>query len=412
MPVVKDLTPHCETQSESVSLADPSRLQSTRVSMMPVLFAIGAAAAAHTAFLSWLPSLVDAGRVGQESGDHDVHVPLLSAIFPLGGMLTAPLWGWLSDRCNFRALLILAVATLAIATALSGSTSLTFLYLLRLLAGVSFGAIVPLCLLVGKQAATGDADKARIFTILTASLFLGDFAGPLLAGASARLSPQMPLFSFGLGVGGVALALTFVRTPSHFWQVKQLSGSSTRNSNGFVLVLLGLTITGTAGLSAVHLSMALHRPAALLGREQIALMLSLCGLAMLGAQAIQAKTGWLVTRPATLAAAILILLGVALWLFTIAGSGLATAVAVFAAGWSAATLRLIGSFWISAPRDHSGVRLGVQHAVASVGQVAVPSATALLPIQWHPGVAWVIILACILLLFAVPLAWGRTERQT
>jgi hypothetical protein len=150
----------------------------------------------------------------------------------------------------------------------------------------------------------------------------------------------------------------------------------------------------------------------LLGREQIALMLSLCGLAMLGAQAIQAKTGWLVTRPATLAAAILILLGVALWLFTIAGSGLATAVAVFAAGWSAATLRLIGSFWISAPRDHSGVRLGVQHAVASVGQVAVPSATALLPGQWHPWVAWVIILACILLLFAVPLAWGRTERQT
>lgn len=380
--------------------------------MIPVLFAIAAAAAAHTAFLPWLPGLVVAGLDGQRAGNHQVHVALLSATFPLGGMLTAPLWGWISDRYSYRALLVMAVTGLAIATALSGSTSLTVLYLLRLLAGVSFGAIVPLCLLVGKKAASGQDDRARIFTILTASLFMGDFAGPLLSVASARLFPQMPLLYFGIGVGAVAIAVALVRTPVHYWQSAPLPGNSPRDSKGFVPILLGLGIAGTAGLSVVHLSLTLHQPEALPGREQVALMLSLCGLAMLGAQALHVKTGWLVTRPATLTAAMLILLGVALWLLAFAWLGQAIAISVFAAGWSAATLRLVASFWISAPRHHSGVRLGIQHGVASVGQVGVPLATALSPAEWHRTVVWVIILLCFTLSFAVPMVWARTQRQS
>jgi MFS family permease len=392
-------------------MGDPSRWRSIKVGLIPALVAIGAAAAAQTAFLPWLPSLVDAGLVGQRSGNHDIHVAVLSAIFPLGGMLTAPLWGWLSDRYNFRTLLVLAVATLALTTALTGATSLPNLYLLRLLAGVSFGAVVPLCLLAGNQAAAGDNDKARLFTMLTASLFLGDFAGPLLAEASARFSPQMPLLYLGSGIGTVALALAFARSPRYYWHVVHLSGNYPQDSKLLVLALLGLTFVGTGGLAAVHLSMVLHRPEALLGREQIAWMLSLCGLAMLAAQAFHAKLGWLVTKPAPLAAGMLILLGVALWLFSLAQSGPAIAAAVFAAGWSAATLRLIASFWISAPRNHAGLRLGFQHGVASVGQVAIPLATALSRAEWHRTVLWGTIFACIVLLLAVPLVWPRKGRR-
>lgn len=376
-----------------------------RVDLIPVLVAIGAAAAAHTAFLPWLPSLVDASLGGQTSGDHDTHVALLSAIFPLGGMVTAPLWGWLSDRSSFRSILVFVVALLAIATASLGSTSLELLYLLRLLAGVSFGAIVPLCLLVGNLAAESDEDKARLFTMLTASLFLGDFAGPLLAEASARIWPELPLFAFGLGVGAVALAIAFARSPAYYWRAAASSGNPAEKSSLFALLLLGLAVVGSGGLSVVHLDMALHRSDALSGREQMAWMLSLCGLAMLFALVFHAKLGWLVTRPAFLAASMLILLGVALWLFSGAQSRPMVAAAIFAAGWSAATLRLVASFWISASRNHSGARLGVQHAAASVGQVAVPLAAALSRTEWHSTVLWATIAACLILLLGMRAAW-------
>jgi hypothetical protein len=69
------------------------------------------------------------------------------------------------------------------------------------------------------------------------------------------------------------------------------------NSTLLVLLLLGLTITGTGGLAAIHLSLVLHRPDALFQREHIAWMLSLCGLAMLGAQGFHARFNWLVDRP-------------------------------------------------------------------------------------------------------------------
>lgn len=393
-------------------IADPPRCRSVRLGVTPVLIAIGTGAAAQTALLPWLPALVDAELVGRSSGNHDIHVAVLSAIFPLGGMLAAPVWGWLSDRHDFSILLVLAVATLGLTTALTGTTSLPQLYVLRAIAGVAFGAIAPLCLLVGHHAASDAEERARLFAMLTASLFLGDFAGPLLAEASARLSSKAPLLYFGLAVCGVAIALALTRSPEHCWPTEQPGKNELQDSKFMVLILLGLTIVGAGGLSAIHLSLVLHRPEALIGREQIAWMLSLCGLSMLAAQAFHAKLPWLVTKPGLLAAAMLILLAVALWLFSSAQSGPAIAAAVFAAGWSAATLRLVASFWISAPRSHSGLRLGIQHAVASVGQVLVPLATALSRAETHRMVLLATISVCIVLLFAVPLVWRRTGRLT
>lgn len=171
------------------------------------------------------------------------------------------------------------------------------------------------------------------------------------------------------------------------------------------MLLLCLTIIGTGGLAAVHLSLVLHRPATLFNREHVAWMLSLCGLAMLGAQLFHAKFTWLVDRPVKLTALMLVMQGVALWNFSVARSGPGIAASIFIAGWSAATLRLIASFWISTSRIGSGVRLGIQQGVASVSQVGVPVAIALLREEWHLGVLWAVIALCIIVLVALPLVW-------
>lgn len=77
---------------------------------MPAMLAIGASAAANTAFLPWLPGLVDSGA--GTAASHDLHVAILSAIFPLGGMFSAPLAGAFADRHSFRVVLALAVGHL------------------------------------------------------------------------------------------------------------------------------------------------------------------------------------------------------------------------------------------------------------------------------------------------------------
>jgi len=381
--------------------------RSVKVAVAPAMLAVGAAAAANTAFLPWLPDLVDQELGGRGAINHAMHVAVLSAIFPLGGMIAAPFAGALADRYRFQLFLFFAVMALAVSTALTGATSLVVLYGLRAVAGLAFGAIVPLCLLVGHQVACDPHEKAGLFTILTASLFLGDFAGPLLAEGSARILPELPLLAFGIGMGLVGSVVMVGSSESHYCRVPHDDLPTNDNSTLLVLLLLGLTITGTGGLAAIHLSLVLHRPDALFQREHIAWMLSLCGLAMLGAQGFHARFNWLVDRPVALAAVMLIVQGVALWQFSAARTGPAIAATIFAAGWSAATLRLIASFWISTSRSRSGFRLGLQHGFASISQVGVPIATAFLRSEWHKTVLWSIIAVCTVLLFALPLVWRK-----
>src|SRR3546814_18899611 len=95
--------------------------------------------------------------------------------------VAGPLGGWMADRGDYRAMLRAALVILALVTAPIGLGGLPELYALRLVAGMASAAIIPLGLLCASFAASGRADQARRFTWLTAFVFLGDLAGPLVA---------------------------------------------------------------------------------------------------------------------------------------------------------------------------------------------------------------------------------------
>lgn len=371
---------------------------------MPAMLAVGTSAAANSALLPWLAQFV-AQRSGANGVGPEIHVALLSAAFPFGAMLSAPLAGWFADHHRFRAPLILAVLAVGVATALTGTSTLWGLYALRAIAGLAFGVVVPLALLEGQYGACSASERARILTGLTASLFAGDLAGPLLAGISAQVLPKWPLLGLGTAICLAALLLAR-RNPNFRVSAPPGDGKFERAPRReLVAGLLCLTLIGTGGLSVVHLNLVLHRPAALPDAADVAWMLSLCGLAMLAAQLFHARFDWLVARPAKLTAAMLATQGAALWAFSSARSGGAIAASIFLAGWSAATLRVIASFWISLESNRSGLRLGIQHAVASVSQVGVPIAFALSEQGWHPGaLSWIIAL-CLAALLTLPKVW-------
>lgn len=106
------------------------------LSSILLLLAVAAAAAGQTAILAFLPALVDGEAVGLAPRVHDFHVASLTAIHPLAALLTAPLWGWLADRMDYRVLLRTTLVILAFVTAPIGAVSLPALYLLRAMAEI------------------------------------------------------------------------------------------------------------------------------------------------------------------------------------------------------------------------------------------------------------------------------------
>jgi predicted MFS family arabinose efflux permease len=174
---------------------------------------------------------------------------------------------------------------------------------------------------------------------------------------------------------------------------------------GATLILLFVTIVAGGGLAAMHVNLLVTRSVISLSREEIAWMLSLCGLGMLAAQIFHARLDWLVTMPRRLAGLTLGLLAAALFLFPVAASMAELSGIIVAAGWSSATLRLVTSFWISGAAAPSGLKLGLQHSAASIGQALAPLAIAVVAPGAQPLVLWGIGGLSLALLVSLPLAW-------
>ena len=373
-------------------------------SFFVLLLAAAAASAGQTAILAFLPALVDPARGALSSSAHDFHVASLTAVHPLAALLAAPLWGWIADRVDYRAMLRAALVILALVTAPIGLVGLPELYALRLVAGMASAAIIPLGLLCASFAASGRADQARRFTWLTAFVFLGDLAGPLVAEVSAAILPRAPLMILAFGIGAVGAALCAVRLPR--WCAPCIDGGDLPAPTlGATLILLFVTIVAGGGLAAMHVNLLVTRSVISLSREEIAWMLSLCGLGMLAAQIFHARLDWLVTMPRRLAGLTLGLLAAALFLFPVAASMAELSGIIVAAGWSSATLRLVTSFWISGGGAPSGVKLGFQHSAASIGQALAPLAIAVVAPGAQHLVLWGIGGLSLALIVSLPLAW-------
>ncbi|WP_310218118.1 MFS transporter [Caulobacter sp. BE264] len=392
------------------SAADDSPGRSQTAASILLLLAVAAASAGQTAVLAFLPTLVDGGQADLALRIHDVHVASLTAAHPLAALVFAPLWGWLADRIDYRIILRTALVVLALATAPVGAVPLPMLYGLRLLAGLSAAAIIPLALLSTNFAPGGRDEQARRFTWLTAFMFLGDLFGPLLAEASASLFPRTPLLVLALVIAVLALALTtgIVRLPARC--AARPEGRRLQAPPRVVtLVLLLVTIVGGGGLAAMHVSLLVTRSEGALSREAIAGMLSLCGLAMLAAQLFHTRVTWLVTAPRRLACLTLALLALSLFLFRFGTTVVEMAGLIAVAGWSSASLRLVTSFWISGPMRPSGVMLGLQHTAASLGQALAPMSLAVVSPHRQAAVVEAIGWLSLGLLALLPAIWRRTS---
>ena len=181
--------------------------------------AVFVVSAGYGALLPLLPGWLAPLMPGATASEVGRHVGFLSGAYAAGVLISAPLWGWVSDRVGRGRILIVGlvgyVASLLLLL-LPGFAGLVGIYALRGSAGFFVAAIVPVVsALVAEH--TPEHQRARRFAWLSAMSLLGFLFGPGLVAVAdgvwsllgnAALSParsaQAVLFTSAL-LGGVTM---------------------------------------------------------------------------------------------------------------------------------------------------------------------------------------------------------------
>jgi multidrug resistance protein len=149
-----------------------------------------------------------------EFGANGLWIGLLVSSFSVAQLLSAPLWGRVSDRYGRRPALLAGLAASAIAyVVFAYADSIWLLFLSRLVQGAGGGTVSVIQAYVAD--ATRPQDRAKSLGWLSAATNLGVTIGPVIGSLTHTWGDAAPgLFAAGLCVANIAFAYRYL-TESH-----------------------------------------------------------------------------------------------------------------------------------------------------------------------------------------------------
>lgn len=320
-----------------------------------------------------------------------MHVTLLTAVYPMGQLVFAPIWGRWSDRTGRRRLLLMGMAGYVIAQILFGlASSLWLLYAARILGGLLSSATLPVSAAYVADATT-EGERGRGMAWLGTATSLGFVVGPALGGLLARRDLHVtaryghvmidgfsiPFFA-AAGLGAVTLAAAIRWLPESLPAHARRSGSAQPDLRTLVRSLsplLGLAFVAQFALAMFEATFALHAQAVLdYGPAEVGAVFVVCGLVMAIFQV--GASGFLAGRVAELTQ---IGIGFALMGTSLAvlmmPRGMASVLAlvgVLALGMALISPNLAALISTRGGSRRAGTALGAQNAANSLGQASGP----------------------------------------
>lgn len=320
-----------------------------------------------------------------------MHVTLLTAVYPLGQLVFAPLWGRWSDRTGRRPLLLMGMAGYVIAQVLFGlASSLWLLYAARIAGGILSSATLPVSAAYVTDA-TSERERARGMAWLGTATSLGFVVGPALGGllarrdlhVSARYGHLMldgfsvPFFA-AAALGLVTLAAAMRWLPESLPRQPARPGPDDRNWRTLVrriAPLLGLAVASQFALAMFEATFALHAQSVLdYGPAEVGAVFVVCGVVMAVFQAgasgvLAGRVGELVQIGVGLA-----LMGTSLAFLMMPRqvTSVLALVGVLALGMALVSPNLSALISTRGGSRRAGAALGAQNAANSVGQATGP----------------------------------------
>ena len=320
-----------------------------------------------------------------------LHVTLLTAVYPIGQLVFAPIWGRWSDRTGRRPLLLMGMGGYVIAQILFGlATSLWLLYAARILGGILSSATLPVSAAYVADA-TNDRERGRGMAWFGTATSLGFVVGPALGGLLARRDLHVSARYGHMMIDGfsipffVAAALALVTLAAAIRWLPESLPADTRQSGSaepdlrtmvrFLSPLLGLALVAQFALAMFEATFALHAQAILnYGPTEMGGVFVVCGLVMAVFQI--GASGFLAGRVGAMGQ---IGMGLALMGMSLAvlmmqrrmWSVLAV-VGVLALGMALITPNLAALISTRGGSRRAGIALGAHNAANSLGQASGP----------------------------------------
>ena len=167
-------------------------------------------------------------------GQGGLVVGLLVSSFAVAQLLTAPMWGRLSDAYGRRPALLVGLSASAIAYVIFGYAlrlphPLFFLFLCRLVQGAGGGTVSVIQAYVAD--ATQPDERAKALGWLSAATNAGVAIGPVLGSLTSAWGPQGPgLFAAGLCVANIAFAWKYLDESRDMHEAAQSKADTTQRA--------------------------------------------------------------------------------------------------------------------------------------------------------------------------------------
>lgn len=383
------------------------------LAILPVLMlAVFAVALGFGVLLPQLPTIVERllgaaatpTQIGRTTG-------WMTALYMLALFFFATVWGGLSDRIGRRVILVIGLSGFGL-TIIASSLfeSIAALYLERALSGLFAAAVTPVALAAVTDLSADRPVLGRRLALVSIAGTSGLLLGPPVGAVLAWLQPAgqgspgplaVPLLATGLLALVAAAMVAAVVPPGTRHRPATEAAPGARTPQGWLVAgMLGLGLLVSAAVSAFEVGLSLRGGMELdVTSWQIATMFTVCSLTMVVVQAVvfsplvrPETTRWLIAPGFGVLAA-------GLYAVPLAGTFLASLLAIGAVAVSAGALAPILTYWIailSGPR--SGAALGRQTSAASLGAALGAAGGGLLHgVTWLPDAGFVLAAAAAVL---------------
>jgi len=292
---------------------------------------------------------------------------LLTSVFTLAQLVSAPLWGWASDRLGRRVIIAAGLGLAALGNAgLYLAKDLAAAFVARALAGLGGGTLPAI------QAAVLELsrpeERATSMALFGMAFGVGFVLGPLIGGILAVLSPRGPFLAAALLSATAALWTAAVyKPPATPLQLKAGGGGG-----GVVVLVAAAFFLMNMAFSQFEAIVSYYGSDLGLTPAYIGLMMALAGVAAGGAQ-------WAVRRLERGGSTVK---GISVGLAAMAGGLLTVAVpavpALFVGVAVASAGQIMASAFISKAvaegAERVGLAFGVMQTAGSLGRLVGPAA--------------------------------------